>query len=142
HAPLRSAVEQSIVAHRARRLFELGAWGRAADAYQQLLALGGPDGDALSRLGAALVMEGRTAEAIEALQAQCAMNYRRDLGEFNRAAAHGRAGNLDEAVRRLEAAVRIGFSDVKMLEEDPDLDAVRGRPAFLEVARRARRAGE
>ncbi len=49
---------------------------------------------------------------------------------YNLACALARSGRRDEAVEALGKAVANGFSDRKLLAEDPDLEAIRELPAY------------
>jgi hypothetical protein len=52
---------------------------------------------------------------------------------FNLACVHSLLGQKREALRALEAAVRNGMRDREAIAADPDLQAIRGEPAYLKL---------
>lgn len=52
---------------------------------------------------------------------------------YNCACARSRAGKTNEALTCLTQAIQNGFSDLSMIQEDGDLEAVRKLPAFSEL---------
>lgn len=52
---------------------------------------------------------------------------------YNTACAHANAGETELALRALGYAATLGWNDVAMAEEDPDLAAVRALPAWPDV---------
>lgn len=57
---------------------------------------------------------------------------------YNVACAHALKGNKDEAIRYLKRAVEKGFDRFEHMEEDEDLESLRGDPRFEEILGRAR----
>jgi tetratricopeptide (TPR) repeat protein len=52
---------------------------------------------------------------------------------FNLACVYSRLGEKREAQRALEAAVRNGVRDREAIAADPDLEAIRGEPAYIKL---------
>ncbi len=52
---------------------------------------------------------------------------------YNEACVLSKTAKLDEAIKSLGAALDLGFSDLKLLDEDPDLAALRDLEAFKEL---------
>jgi Zn-dependent protease len=86
---------------------------------QHTLFLGGQF-DASARLGEAMLGAGTT-EPIVA---------------YNTACAHARAGRRDRAFAWLGRAVDLGFSDLNLLADDPDLATVRADPRYALIRNR------
>jgi thiol-disulfide isomerase/thioredoxin len=83
--------------------------------------------------GYTLLGEGKTDEAVAAFTRQIELIPEGKWGAFNLACAHGRTGNVEEALVWLTKAVDGGWEDPAHLEVDPDLESVRqdGRFAAL-----------
>jgi Zn-dependent protease len=52
---------------------------------------------------------------------------------YNIACAHARAGRIDQALRWIKRAVDAGYSDFDALKNDPDLEALRDHPEFMQM---------
>ncbi|HJL30448.1 MAG TPA: hypothetical protein RMI62_15330, partial [Polyangiaceae bacterium LLY-WYZ-15_(1-7)] len=61
------------------------------------------------------------------------------LTAFNAACALARLGRADEALGWLERALDSGLSDVRLLDDEDDLDPLRGLPGWAELRARAAR---
>ena len=57
---------------------------------------------------------------------------------YRTAASLARAGNLDRSIVWLETAAERGYSGVRTIETDSDIDAIRGLPAFAGVVERVK----
>jgi tetratricopeptide (TPR) repeat protein len=55
---------------------------------------------------------------------------------YNLACIDSRSGRADEACKWLDEAVGAGWRDLRLLDEDPDLEALRKLPAFHQVRAR------
>ena len=53
--------------------------------------------------------------------------------EYDLARASARSGSRKDAIEALQRAVAKGFNDVERLKSDPDLDSLRGDPAFRQI---------
>ena len=49
---------------------------------------------------------------------------------------------MDQAIEMLQRAVRAGFADVALAQQDPSLDAIRNRDEFKELLNRISRQSE
>jgi len=54
---------------------------------------------------------------------------------YNTACVHSLLGNKEQAVMYLKKAVEAGWRDVKWMEKDTDLNAIRDEPAYQEILR-------
>jgi len=112
------------------------AWGRqdyaaAAEAYAEVVADDDGDLQAWFRLGYALHTLGRYAEAAVASERAAVPGATVGASAgYNAACAYALSGDTDAALRVLDLAVTLGFSDARLLAADTDLDAVRGDPRF------------
>jgi hypothetical protein len=52
---------------------------------------------------------------------------------YNIACAHARAGRIDQALEWIKRAIDAGYSDQASLENDPDLEALRRHPEFIQM---------
>jgi len=136
----------------------LKEWDHAAVLLADALAKHEND-DAAARLAHALLQQGRLAEALGLAdrpfaagktldQLVTALFYAGRLGEaralglrwwalekhprlaFNLACIASRLSLLDEACRYIDEAVTAGWRDLRLLDEDPDLEPLRKRPEF------------
>jgi hypothetical protein len=53
--------------------------------------------------------------------------------EYDLACACARGGSRKEAIDALRRAVAKGFADRSLMASDPDLESLRGEPAFREI---------
>jgi hypothetical protein len=83
----------------------------------------------------ALILSGRLTEGLQ--QAVEIQELRKNSPQFfyNLARAYGASKNSKEALRCVEQAVRLGFSDMKALRRHPDLDSLRVLKAFSAATR-------
>jgi tetratricopeptide (TPR) repeat protein len=84
-----------------------------------------------------LKLEAREYPAALALFRQAWDSGGRDHVAYNAACAAALAGERDEAFQWLERALAAGFDRPRYLEEDADLAALRGDPAFAQAVRQA-----
>jgi Zn-dependent protease len=94
---------------------------------------------AAPQLYVAIAAEAFTAGAFEvaARAGQAAFERRSDpMVAYNVACSFARAGRIDQAVAWLSRAVEAGFRDHKLLDGDPDIDALRHLPGFQDLRRR------
>ena len=57
---------------------------------------------------------------------------------FNYACSLALTGALDQSCIELETAFNLGYRDVRWLQEDPDLDALRKHPGYRKIRARIR----
>ncbi|HYF46120.1 MAG TPA: site-2 protease family protein [Acidimicrobiales bacterium] len=115
-------------------LAEAGLLGAVVD---RVLASRADDAEA-ARMGLqhALFLGGRFDESARVGEAMMAAGTTEPVVAFNTACAHARAGRRDAALEALATAVDLGFRDMTMLEQDPDLAAVRADPRFAMLRNR------
>jgi thiol-disulfide isomerase/thioredoxin len=83
--------------------------------------------------------EGRPADAIPLLKEQAALAPDAPDPLYNLACAEARAGRADDALASLARAVDAGWTAAEHTGQDPDLDSLRGRPAFQALLARMER---
>ena len=103
----------------------------------RLLAPGGPGPSAAALLGVHLHAAERFDEASLVLEQALAAGAE-DKGRvaYNVACSRARAGDRAGALSWLERAADLGFRELTLLEEDPDLDALRAEDRFQALRRR------
>ena len=58
---------------------------------------------------------------------------------YNLACSLSNLGKIPDALEALEMSVLLGYSDLKHLESDPDLDNIRNEPRYQQVVRKLNR---
>jgi TolB-like protein len=82
------------------------------------------------------LLEGRTRDSVDAMQAMLSPDFRDPEGRFYVARHVARYGDADVALAQLEGIVADGFSCCPVFERDPWFDALREKPAFTQLLER------
>lgn len=115
---------------RADSLFDAGAWGAAAAAYQAVVTSDSANGTAWFRLGYARHQLTQFPEAVEAWKSVDRVGFSAPVVRYNLGAAYARMHDTDEAFAWLEQSVRAGYGEVNRLRTDEDLASLRADPRF------------
>jgi len=109
-----------------------------ADVVAERLLASRADGAPQARLAFqhALFVGGRFDESARVGEQILAAGEAHPTVAYNVACARARTGHLDAALASLARAVDLGFRDIELLEDDPDLAAVRSDPRFAMVRNR------
>lgn len=106
---------------------------RAAQRYNGLVAAGSKDGAALYRSGTELLRTGRFDLAEKAFRASAAAGNRVAASLYNAACAIAQTGKKTEALDALQQAIEQGYTDVRHMERDDDLECIQGEKRFTEL---------
>jgi hypothetical protein len=120
-------------------LFRRQDWPAVERAYAERVRGHPDDAQAHFRLGLALLRLGKPKEALPWLEQAEALGWPVAQVAFRLACVRTRLGQSEEAWKQLERAARNGFSQVSLLESEPDLAPLRGEMRFaatLETADR------
>lgn len=129
-----SAQEQAAI-----QLQQKGDWKAAASAFAELAEAEPLNPRAAFGLGAALHETGKPAEAIPALLRAQTLGYQpANQVRFRLARAFVKLGDKARAMVELEQLAASGFTNLPVLQ-NPDLDPLRGDPAFQAVAEKVAR---
>jgi TolB-like protein/predicted Zn-dependent protease len=125
------------IAHRIRgmALEKLGRFEEALGSLQRAAELSGATLYA-TLVAQALANAGRRDEARRALADLEDVSQRRYVGPYSLAAAYLAVGDQDRAFAKLAEALKQRSHWLTLLDVDPDFDAVRNDPRFLEISRR------
>ena len=120
----------------------------AREAYRDALAvaerhldLNPEDARAATMRAVALCRVGRRKEGLQWAERALRLDPEDAGVRYNAACLYAVAGQRERALECLASAVSIGFGNPEWLERDPDLDNLRGIPAFEELMDRARQRG-
>ena len=91
--------------------------------------------DALFELGHRYTALGRYEEGLEVDLRLCELLPDNPTVHYNLACSQSLLGQTEAALDSLETAVRLGFDDLSLLREDPDLLALRGRARYRALLR-------
>lgn len=120
---------------RAEAAFRAGEYATAVDLYRAAHEQGMDHPTLHFRLGFSLHVLGRIGEALpHHLRGAGSMNrpIRIDC-IYNAACAHALLSNPDDALRYLQYAIDVGFTDTAQLARDTDLDSIRPDPRFQKL---------
>jgi serine/threonine protein kinase/Tfp pilus assembly protein PilF len=92
----------------------------------------------VSGLGAAYAAAGRTDEARDAIKQLEAISHTRYVSPYFLAVVYGYLGEIDEAMRQMTEAARIGDAWIGWMLVDPQLDPLRADPRFAELLRQTK----
>jgi hypothetical protein len=118
---------------RAERLFAKRDYFAALQCYRDALGLGAARPEAFHRAALAAGNLGRTEEALSILEeaaARLPASQMKGVMWFNMGCFATRLGRFDDAIKYLHRAVDAGFTKADKYRHDPDLAALRWRPAF------------
>lgn len=132
----REVMDPAIYALRqeAERELERRNWERAASLYRSVLNEYPEDPLAWFRLGYCLHSAGKLDEAIVAHQRASEFKRVRNVAMYNWACALSLKGQHDDAMRKLNEAVQLGFRSKFPIQNDPDLTPLLDRPDFQSIA--------
>ncbi len=126
----------------ALKLFQAGAWDKAAAAYADITRSDPADAMAWFRLGTSLYQLNRDADAIAAYEHADTLGVAGlppGFVTFRIGRSYARLGDAGRAVASLAKAVDAGFAPLAQLETAPDFAAIRDDARFKEVVARARK---
>jgi len=92
--------------------------------------------DVLRALGDLLAYKKLYRKALEIDRRLAAVRPRDAVARYNLACSLARCGHGGEAIAVLGVALEQGYHDFEHLATDPDLESLRGEPAFLELMNR------
>jgi len=108
-------------------------WQFSADFGRAILKKRPCNPEALAMAATALTTLGYYAEGLEYDRRLYALRPCDPLVVYNFACSLALTGAVDEAFRRLEEAIHLGYDDPQQLNRDPDWDKVRGNERFQEL---------
>lgn len=112
------------------------SWSRAAALYRELVQQRPQDAASWHGLGIVLHAMGDFAEAAPAHRRAAELSWFPQRAYYNLACAYAMLGEKDEALDALGKAVAAGFADRQWMEQDSELDGLRGDPRFKAIAER------
>jgi beta-lactamase regulating signal transducer with metallopeptidase domain len=117
----------------AQTAFNSADWESASKHYQEILKDDPDNGLAWFRLGYALHSQAKFKEAIQAHKQAANYPKAKHIAIYNWACALCRINQHDEALAKLELAIKEGFQSYKILSEDVDWIALRDDPRFVSL---------
>lgn len=96
-------------------------------------ALDAAEADALLRKIDRTLEARRWSEAIPLIDRYLAVVRRDPIMLYNAACCHAQLGELDRGAERLLESVKAGFRDFNTMEEDPDLEPLRGHATYTAI---------
>ena len=81
----------------------------------------------------ALVRNGQLADAVSACEQGVKIAPFSAVAHYNLGCLYAKSGQLNESLTTLKQSVALGFRDLKLLNDDPDLAAVRKNADFAEI---------
>ena len=106
---------------------------------EEAVAVDPEDTEALRYLAHAYTLLGRMEEGLRADRRLVDLLPGDPRVRYNLACSCALGGLLDEAIRRMEEAIDLGFADLKLLRGDSDLDALRVDARYLAIEERLAR---
>ncbi|HEX8650945.1 MAG TPA: tetratricopeptide repeat protein [Pyrinomonadaceae bacterium] len=122
----------------AEALFQAQKWAEATQAYEAITKAEPSNVRAWSRLGMSLRSLGKYEQAIAAFQHAASVGSN-PVVMYNLATLYSRMKDKERAFEWLRKALGAGFAQVKQLETDADLAALRDDPRFKEAVAAANR---
>ena len=119
--------------------FETGQWALAVDEYRKLVAEDPANGIAWLRIAQAQREMNQNAIALETLQKARDGMAPEAMIELERARNLAVLGQIDAALRALEASEHLGLRALSILDDAQDLNPLRDRETFQRVYRSVRR---
>lgn len=117
-------------AQRAQTLLNDEKFAEAAAAYGALARANPYDGSNWSQYGYSLHANKQWDEALKCYAKAIELGYGIPNNTYNTACAHALMGHKDEALLWLEKALSARFSEQQTLDNDSDMDSLRGDPHF------------
>jgi len=106
--------------------------------FRNLVAEKATDPEAYDDIARELLRSGRYDEAAKGFMAAAERKTSSASSIYNAACARSLQGDKPAALTLLQQAVEAGFADPKHIDEDDDLDAIRGEPGFRQIRALAR----
>ncbi len=97
--------------------------------------------DCLLYLGNAYTARGRYKDGLKVDMKLAELQPGDSIVRYNLACSYCLVGDLDAAIRVLEIAVALGYEDVRHLENDKDLEGLRGDKRYWELLDRIKGKG-
>jgi tetratricopeptide (TPR) repeat protein len=94
--------------------------------------------EALQILGDDYTRRGRFAEGLKIDERLCKLRPDNALVHYNLACSYSLMDELDLAIKTLERALNLGYSDFKWMAKDPDLVNLRGSAAYKKIQAKVR----
>jgi Flp pilus assembly protein TadD len=104
--------------------------------FKKAVALNPRSTEVLSRLGDVYLGMGEIGEAGEYYRAAVELGGSTAYLEYNMARVEALGDRPEEAVKRLESSLRMGYGDFQMITRDPALDSLRGRQDFKDLIKK------
>lgn len=117
----------------ARKLLRAEKFGEAAAGFRRLVEANRFDGEAWSQYGYCLHAEKKYDEALRAFARAIELGVNRPGNLYNSACALALQGKKEEALARLQLALEARFAEQQTLEQDSDMDSLRGEKKFAEL---------
>jgi tetratricopeptide (TPR) repeat protein len=111
---------------------------RAAAKLERLLRDSPDDGRSFDRAGRELLDARDWTGAAKAFAEAARLGFREPTSLYNQACALSRNGEKAAALEALEKSLAAGFDNAGHLDDDDDLDGIRGEPRFAELRKAAR----
>lgn len=125
-----------------RAFMEAGELAAAAETYRAVTRAAPEESSAWLGLAMTLLEQAdriALAEALAAMATVERLDGASPFLRFNQACAHALLGESEAALARLEEGVAAGFANLAVLENDGDLDSLRGESRFASVLAAVRR---
>jgi hypothetical protein len=129
----RAMAQPWVDAEAARKLLRAEKFDEAAAAYGAMAKANPFDGDAIAQYGYCLHSLKRYDEALPAFARAVELGVNRPGNLYNAACALSLQGKKDEALAMLRRALEARFADQETLENDTDMDPLRGELRFAEL---------
>ena len=97
---------------------------------------------ALQMRGVHLLRNGQLQPALTALQEAVYVAPFSAVARYNLACMYAKNGQADDAFSTLKLAIELGFHDVSVIMNDPDLDLIRDLPGFDEIVKDSKKPYE
>ena len=130
---------QSSSMEKADELFAAQKWDAAATAYEQAAKENPQNGRAWYRLGLARHNLKQWKEAITAFEHAEENTFAVPTARYNIATCYARMGEKEKAFDSLAKSADAGFTNLKAIQSDDDLNSLRDDPRFKKVAEQVER---
>jgi len=100
---------------------------------EDLLARVGEAPDILTHLGYLYTQSGRHRDALAVDRRLVALRPRDPVAHYNLACSYSNLGRINQGFAALKEALALGFRDVEQIQEDEDLENLRGHPRWGEL---------
>ncbi|MFG0328459.1 MAG: TPR end-of-group domain-containing protein [Phycisphaerales bacterium] len=121
-------------------MFGVAHWDHLRARNERLVKREPSNGQYYLGLGWAHLRLGDIEQAIHAFERQGELGFMPHIAKYNIACSYAVSGDRDAALDWLDKAVDAGMTNVEHLDNDPDIDSLRGSFRFEEIMVKARRA--